>query len=178
MSSWWYTKLASTTDLLSTWHTNNSLLSDNHYFFIHPQDLILKNINNFKSPTVFTNSNTLKFQSLQNSQSCLKFQVSTEGPSRDLEYFLTSRGKNQGKAKLNSNNINNSMSSVCDLLTIFWAPPRGWGHFSSSAVYSTHSLSSRLCLASLHCCCCSWWSSHGTGISNTLESSTATRLHQ
>jgi hypothetical protein len=43
------TKLASTIDPLSTWHTNTSLVSLNPCILIHPQDL-----NNFKSPTVFT----------------------------------------------------------------------------------------------------------------------------
>ena len=41
---------------MSSWHTNTSLLSHSGYFLIHPQDL-----NNFKSTTVFTNSNTLHY---------------------------------------------------------------------------------------------------------------------
>lgn len=36
---------------------------------------------------------------------------------------------------------------------------------------------SNLWLTPLHYWCCSWWSSHGTGTSNTLGSSAATRLH-
>jgi hypothetical protein len=50
---------------------------------------------------------------------------------------------------------------------IFWAPPKGLGHFFSSVLCSKHSLSSRFWLAPPHCCCCcSWWLSHG--ISNTI----------
>jgi hypothetical protein len=30
----------------------------------------------------------------------------------------------------------------------------------------------------IHCNCCSWWSSHGTGISNTLGSCATTWIHQ
>jgi hypothetical protein len=59
-----------------------------------------------------------------------------------------------------------------DLHMVFWASPKGWSHFSSSALCST-----KLWLIPLHCSCCSWWSSHGTGISNIVVSSTATRLH-
>lgn len=62
-------------------------------------------------------------------------------------------------------------------LTIFWAPPRAWVT-SSVLPFVAHSLSSRLQLPVLHCCCCSWWSSHGTGISKSLLSSTVIRLHQ
>lgn len=45
---------------------------------------------------------------------------------------------------------------------------RDWGHFSSSTLCSTHSLSSKLCLAPLHICCCSWLLSHNTSISKML----------
>ena len=62
-------------------------------------------------------------------------------------------------------------------LTIPWAPPRGLGHFASSAPCSTHSLSPRFLLTPLHSCYCSWCSSHGTGIFKMLVSSAATGLH-
>ena len=62
-------------------------------------------------------------------------------------------------------------------LTIFWAPPRAWVT-SPAMPFVAHASSSRLQMPVLHCCCCSWWSSHGTGISKTLLSSTVTRLHQ
>jgi len=39
------------------------------------------------------------------------------------------------------------MTNVWDSLTVFWALPKGLYHFSSSALCSTHSLSSRLLLA-------------------------------
>jgi hypothetical protein len=58
-------------------------------------------------------------------------------------------------------------------LTIFWAPLRAWVT-SPAMPFVAHMLSSRLHLSVLHCCCCSWWSSHGTGISKTLLSSTVT----
>lgn len=45
---------------------------------------------------------------------------------------------------------------------------RDLDHFSSSTLYSTHSLSSKFWLAPLHWCCCSWWSSHNTDISKML----------
>ena len=55
--------------------------------------------------------------------------------------------KNQGivtnlsRAKPNSSGVNNSISNAWNLLTIFWAPPKGLGHFSSSTLCSAHSLS-------------------------------------
>ena len=60
---------------------------------------------------------------------------------------------------------------------IFWAPPRAWVT-SPALSFVAHRLSSRLQLPVLHCSCCSWWSSHGTGISKKLLSSTVTWLHQ
>jgi hypothetical protein len=83
-----------------------------------------------------------------------------------------SRHSHNQKQKLNSNC---PMSEI--QLTIFWAPPRAWVT-SPSMPFVAHMLSSRIQLPVLHCCCCSWWSSHGTGISKTLLSSTVTRLHQ
>jgi hypothetical protein len=56
-------------------------------------------------------------------------------------------------------------------LMIFWAPPRAWVT-SPAMPFVAHTLSSRLQMPVLHCCSCSWWSSHGTGISKTLLSST------
>ena len=61
-------------------------------------------------------------------------------------------------------------------LTIFWAPPRAWVT-SPAMPFVAHASSSRLQMPALHCCC-SWWSSHGTGITKTLLTSTVTRLHQ
>ena len=70
------------------------------------------------------------------------------------------------------------LSNVWDPLTIFWAPPRAWVT-SPALFFVAHNLSSRLHLPVLHCCCCSWQSSHGTGISKPLLSSTVSRLqHQ
>lgn len=60
--------------------------------------------------------------------------------------------------------------------TIFWAPPRDLGHFSSSSLCSTHSLYSRIQLASLHHCCWWWCPFYGIRISKMLPSS-ATGLH-
>lgn len=61
------------------------------------------------------------------------------------------------------------MSSVWDLLIIFWTPPKDLGHFSGSGLCSPHSLSSRLQVAPLHCCC-SRRSANGTGIFKMLGS--------
>jgi hypothetical protein len=66
---------------------------------------------------------------------------------------------------------------MSDLLTIFGVPPKFWGHLSGSALCSTHRLSPRLRPALLYGYCCSWWSPQGTGISEMLWSSAATRLH-
>jgi hypothetical protein len=52
---------------------------------------------------------------------------------------------------------------------IFWAPPKG-----SPAVPS---LALEAQVGPLHCRCCSLWSSHSTGISNMVEPSAATSLH-
>lgn len=43
------------------------------------------------------------------------------------------------------------------------------GHFSSSVLYSTPNLSSRVWLAPLHCYCCSGWSFYGTSIPKLLD---------
>ena len=56
---------------------------------------------------------------------------------------------------------------------IFWTPPKGWHHFSISVSVALYAQ-----VDPLHYGCCSWWSSHGTDISNTLGCSTPTRLHQ
>jgi len=60
---------------------------------------------------------------------------------------------------------------------IFWVPLSAWLTFPALP-FVAHTLSSRLQMPVLHCCYCWWWSSHGTGISKTLLSSAATRLHQ
>lgn len=53
---------------------------------------------------------------------------------------------------------------------ILWAP-KGLCHFSSSALYSIHSLSPRLKLAPLHSCCGAlWWPSHSADISKMMQS--------
>jgi hypothetical protein len=63
-------------------------------------------------------------------------------------------------------NVPASRSSVLDSHMIFCASPKGLCLFFSSAQGDP-----------LYCRCCSWGSSHTTGISNTLRSSAATRLH-
>lgn len=44
---------------------------------------------------------------------------------------------------------------------ILWAPPKGLGRVSDSALCSICIFSYRLWLVPLHCCCCSLWPSHG-----------------
>jgi len=73
---------------------------------------------------------------------------------------------------------NQTQLSYCwDPFAVFWASPRTWVTPPALSLVA-HTWSSRLHLPVLHCCCSSWRSSHSTGISNTLGSSTATRLHQ
>lgn len=44
---------------------------------------------------------------------------------------------------------------------ILWAPPKGLGRVSDSALCNTRIFSNRLWLVPLPCCCCSLWPSHG-----------------
>lgn len=57
--------------------------------------------------------------------------------------------------------------TVWESLVLFWNPPQGLGHCSSSTRCGTLSLSSNLRQDPLQSCC-SWWSSHGPGISILL----------
>jgi hypothetical protein len=98
----------------------------------------------------------------------------TVGSTKILSSFK--REKYQGTVTIKSK-FELQPSSVWNPTHNLLGSSKGLGHFSSSALCSTH-LSSRLQLLVLHCCCCSWWSSHGTGISKTLLSSAVTRLHQ
>ena len=77
---------------------------------------------------------------------------------------------NQSKAKPNSNCVNNSMPIIWGSLTVSWALPKGLGHFSSSTLCNTHSLSSKFWQAPLCLGCSSWWLSYGPRISKMLGS--------
>jgi hypothetical protein len=115
----------------------------------------------------------LKYPISYESQSLFTIQsLLTVGSSKIL--FSFKREKYQGTVTIKSKL---KLSNIWDALRIFWAPPRAWVT-SPALPFVAHTSSSRLQLPVLHCCCCSWWSSHGTGNSKTLMSSTATRLHQ
>lgn len=88
--------------------------------------------------------------------------------SYKTKYFI-SRGKNQGTLTILTKQKQTPkvewLNVQCLRFTIFWTLPRGLGHFCSSALCSTQSLSSRLQLTLFHLHHCSWWLSHGIDIS-------------
>lgn len=72
-----------------------------------------------------------------------------------ISYFLFQKGRtgpqpqsDQSKTKLQQ--CKNSRPNIWDPLRIFWDPPKGLGHFSSSTLSSTHSLTARLRPVPLH----------------------------
>ena len=72
-----------------------------------------------------------------------------------ISYFLFQKGRTgqqpqSDQSKTKHQQCKNSMPNIWDPLRIFWAPPKGLGHFSSSTLTSTHSLTARLRPVPLH----------------------------
>ncbi|XP_028607966.1 mitochondrial inner membrane protease ATP23 homolog isoform X2 [Grammomys surdaster] len=70
--------------------------------------------------------------SLVNELSRLRFGLKRHHQRKETEH-----SHNLNKAKQNPNSVNNLTPSVWDSVTIFWPPPKGQSHVSSSVLFST-----------------------------------------
>lgn len=81
-------------------------------------------------------------------------------------HSLILRGKSRaqlepGQWNTKPNSVSNSVSDICDVLMIFWAPESVEDtHSSGSAIHSTAS--------PVYICCCPWWSAGSPGISDVF----------
>ena len=150
--------------LVNLTHKHTTIKAQPFLSYSSPRFLI-KNIDNFRSSTVFHKFKHIKISISFNYPISLKILIefSCGYPYKSkLNAFLKRDEPRQSQrlnqAKLDSNSINTSVCNEWDQLTVFWDPPKP----SSAPSSVAHSLSCRLWLSPLHCCCCwFWWSPHG-----------------